>query len=105
MTGHSCTDIFWLQDFEYRTKIGANNYNILIAAIFVMTEFELSALVFIPDSEEQAEEEVPGFTDDNKEWLKPAKANKKKQGKLPLGGDSDEDEDASDDDEWDDMVS
>ena len=68
--------------------------------------FKLIALVFIPDSEEEPEEEVRGFTDDNKEWLKPAKANKKKQGKLSLGGDSDDDEDASDDDdEWDDMVS
>ena len=80
----------------------------LIAAIFMLTEFELGALVFFPGAEEQSEEEVQGFTDDNKEWLKPAKANKKKQDKLPLGGDSD-DEDASDDDdddnEWDDMVS
>ena len=71
----------------------------------MLSKFEHSAVVFITDSEEEPEEEVPGFTDDNKEWLKPAKASKKKEGKLPLGDDSDDDEDASDDDKWDDMVS
>ena len=71
----------------------------------MLNESEQSAVVFITDSGEEPEEEVPGFTDDNKEWLKPAKANKKKQGKLPLGDGSDDDEDTSDDDKWDDMVS
>ena len=72
--------------------------------VVFMTNIVMQKLVFqhyqwfmcrTPGSSAGDEEDQPGFTDDNKEWLKPAKSKKPVPGKksaLPLDEDSDDDD-------------